>query len=76
MTANELIEYLQKFDGESKIGFLIVDLDERTAYPTKGYDLMYDEEDKSIDGPVVVLEVNKAKSLDGIIEEVESEENM
>ena len=69
MTAKDLIKYLSRYDPERRVGFLVVNLNERVVYGNGSYQLLDDPEN----GPVIILESNgETEPLDDVLEEVSS----
>ena len=76
MKASELINYLEKFDGDCFVGFLITNIEKEEAYPCKSYQMVREDDHTELDGPVIVLEVKDSRPLGEIAKEVESEEEV
>lgn len=62
LKCKELIEYLQRFDADEGIGFVIVDIQKRLHHITAGYDLLAEE-------PAILLETTQSEPLENIAEE-------
>lgn len=59
MNTNELMEYLQKFDGETELNFLAADIRQRLLYDTKKIFCITDQ-----GFPVFCLEVGDPELFD------------
>lgn len=65
MTVKELMEYLNTFDKDEEIAFLIANIDKRKYFPAQGYEFLKDDE---CNYPLVMLEVAEPKPLDELTE--------
>ena len=66
MKTKELIEYLQTFDGDTEVGFIITNTEARIKYNSKAYQFVKDED---IDFPVVIIDTDGIVPFSEIAEE-------